>query len=128
MASELNEDWPTEIVLMEAPHEEPTHRDHAVFFTAIHERVHVSLTWNSESRGGVVTDVFLPWDFAPMRGARDQQFRHWFFDSVDWHPFPVTVDNVVSIEIDGEPFEPWHFVSGPIEWSIKRDWWSHEGG
>jgi hypothetical protein len=36
------------------------------------------------------------------------------------------VADVLKIELEDERFDPSNFVSGPVKWSIERDWFSLE--
>ena len=104
------------------------HKDHSTFILAMNEKKLVLLHFFSKSVARVVARTCAPMDFGPLPRARDRTDRYhfWDFDSEKGsHPLNILPDQVVSIELLSEGFDPvgfvtWDTTSEP--WFIKRDW------
>lgn len=102
------------------------HRDHTVFISALEARQKVRVTFFSKEDGHSLVRTCAPMDYGPSRRTPDKSDRYhlWDYES-DQRPHVLTLsaDQVASIELAGERFDPSEFVTWtPIEWFHRRDW------
>ncbi len=99
------------------------------FLEAIHKKNIVKVEINSKEKG-FITRKCVPFDFGPSRKFKDglDRFHFYDLDSPDGsHTLSITPNQLISIEITPENFEPSTYVtwSAPYNWFIKRDWGIH---
>jgi hypothetical protein len=102
--------------------------DHAVFLECLEGRQKVALTFFSQDDGQNLVRTCAPMDFGPTRIAKDglDRYHFWDYDSDQGrHPLMLLPDQIVSITILNEPFDPAEFVSWETNWHHPRDWGAH---
>jgi hypothetical protein len=95
------------------------------FIAAIHSKNKVSATFFSKEDGHTLVRRCAPMDFGPSRRAKDKsdRFHMWDYDSDEGrHTLSLLPNQLVSIEVLTESFDPGEFVTWPPNWFIKRDW------
>ncbi|PLS85451.1 MAG: hypothetical protein CYG60_12565 [Actinobacteria bacterium] len=66
-----------------------------------------------------------PMDFGPSRRARNpvDRYHFWDYDSdVGRHTLSLLPEQVVSMQLTDEYFEPGEFVTWNAQWFLPRDW------
>ena len=100
------------------------HKDHEKFVEAILQKKLVKIVFNSFQKGQIERKC-VPYDFAVSNKYKDRKVRYHFYDldSPDSnHNLPVFPEQLISLEILAESFNPEDFVSWTPRWTIKRDW------
>jgi len=95
------------------------------FIQAIHERRKLRITFYSEEDKCSLTRVCAPMDIGPSRKAKHQKdyFHVWDYESdTKPHPLPLTPNNIKSIELLDDFFDPGEFIDWTPKWFIARDW------
>ena len=98
------------------------------FINAIHARRKIRLTFYSKEDVGVLIRTCAPMDFGPSRRAKEKnnRFHVWDYDSdTRTHTLSLNPEQIVSIEVLEENFEPSEFITWDTSkstWFVKRDW------
>ena len=95
------------------------------FIEAIHSMNKVRVTFHSKEDGVTLSRVCAPMDYGPSRRAhnKDDRFHSWDYESDQQnHVLSLLPDQVISIEVLPDTFEPAEFVTWPPNWIITRDW------
>lgn len=92
------------------------------FKQAIDSQRKVKLTFFSQEDGHNLVRICAPMDFGPSRRAKNQddRFHLWDFESDKAnHVLSLLPDQVESIEIHNENFNPSEFIT----WSVSKSPW-----
>lgn len=95
------------------------------FISAIHSKNKIRLTFNSKEDGHALTRICAPMDFAPSSRAHNKsdRFHSWDYESdTRNHTLSLLPEQVISIEVLPETFNPADFVTWSTKWVIQRDW------
>lgn len=98
------------------------------FIAAIHSKNKARVTFYSKEDGKNLTRVCAPMDYGPSRRAhnKDDRFHSWDFESDQKnHVLSLLPEQVVSIEVLEEEFDPVDFVTWQPNWFIERNWGVH---
>ncbi|MGU3585912.1 hypothetical protein ACLBYD_22400 [Rhodococcus sp. C26F] len=101
---------------------------HDTFIKAIHEAKKVRLTFFSKEDRSPLTRICAPMDFGPSRITKDRQPRYhfWNFDSdKKSHTLSLPANQVISIELTNDTFDPSEFITWDINaspWHVARNW------
>ena len=104
------------------------HADHDAFIAGIDECKKIALTFVSkEDGGGTLVRTCAPMDFGPSSRAKNKSNRYhsWDYDSDSpdgRHTLSLLPEQVISIKLLEEGFDPSEFVSWPPDWHYPRDW------
>lgn len=94
------------------------------FISAIHSKSFLSITFNSGEKG-VITRKCVPFDYGVGRRYKDAIERYHFLDidSPDGsHNLSIKPEQIVTLEILDENFDPADYIKWQPNWIIKRDW------
>lgn len=95
------------------------------FIQAVHTKNKVRLTFFSKEDGRTLTRLCAPMDYGPSRRASDKSDRYhlWDYESdTRNHVLSLLPNQVVSMEVTDETFEPGEFITWDTDWFIPRDW------
>lgn len=95
------------------------------FIAAIHSKNKVRLTFHSKEDNGALVRTCAPMDYGPSSRAHDKsdRFHFWDYDSdKQRHTLSLLPEQVISIQVLGETFNPGEFVTWPTAWHVQRDW------
>ena len=95
------------------------------FVGAIHSKNKVILTFHSKEDGHSLTRTCAPMDYGPSTRAHNKsdRFHFWDYDSdTAKHTLSLLPEQVISIEVLPEKFDPAEFVTWQTNWIVKRDW------
>ena len=95
------------------------------FVGAIHSKNKVILTFHSKEDGHSLTRTCAPMDYGPSTRAHNKsdRFHFWDYDSdTAKHTLSLLPEQVISIEVLPETFDPAEFVTWQTNWIVKRDW------
>jgi hypothetical protein len=95
------------------------------FVGAIHSKNKVLLTFHSKEDGHSLTRTCAPMDYGPSTRAHNKsdRFHFWDYDSdTAKHTLSLLPEQVISIEVLPETFDPAEFVTWQTNWIVKRDW------
>jgi hypothetical protein len=95
------------------------------FIGAIRSRNKIRLTFHSKEDGRPLVRVCAPMDYGPSSRAHDKsdRFHSWDYDSdTVRHTLSLLSDQVISIEVLSDTFDPAEFVSWTPKWIVERDW------
>jgi len=98
---------------------------HEDFINAIRGKNKVKLTFYSKEDNSVLKRTCAPMDYGPSRRSHDKSDRYhlWDYDSdQDWHTLSLLPEQIVSIDVLDETFDPAEFITWDTEWFIARDW------
>ena len=101
------------------------HQVHKVFIDGIENCRKVSLTFFSQDDGHNLVRTCAPMDYGPTRVAADNADRYHFWDydsDKGRHPLMLLPDQVVSITVLDEVFDPAEFVTWETNWYHPRGW------
>jgi hypothetical protein len=102
------------------------HPDHKLFTAAIENRQKVLLTFASKEDGGAYqVRTCAPMDYGPRARAHDQSdcYHFWDYDSAEGaHTLSLLPDQVISIVVSDETFDPGEFVTWDPNWHHPREW------
>lgn len=82
------------------------------------------VTFDSNEKGRI-TRLCVPFDFGPSRRYKDGENRYHFYDldSPDGsHNLALLPDQIVSLELTDETFDPADYVTWTPNWFTPRDW------
>lgn len=94
------------------------------FIEAINQKKLVKIKVNTDEKG-VIERICVPYDFGPSRKYHDGKDRYHFLDldSPDGpHNLSKEPEDVISIEVTDEGFDPGDYVTWTPSWHIARDW------
>ncbi len=95
------------------------------FIGAIHSKNKIQLTFHSKKDGCTLTRTCAPMDYGSSSRAHDKsdRFHTWDYDSdKERHTLSLLPNQVISIEILPQTFDPAEFVTWKPSWIVKRDW------
>jgi hypothetical protein len=96
------------------------------FIQAIHDKRMIELSFRSKEDGGrILVRKCAPMDFGPSRRAREKndRFHVWDYESdTANHVLSLSPEQVTSITVLNETFEPADFVMWKPDWLIRRNW------
>lgn len=95
------------------------------FINAIRSLNKVRLTFHSKEDGSPLSRVCAPMDFGPSRRAhnKDDRFHFWDYESDQKnHVLSLLLNQIISIEVLSEQFDPSEFVTWQPDWFVARDW------
>lgn len=96
------------------------------FIQAIHEKKIVKVQINSYEKW-IIERFCIPFDFWPSRIFKDKLDRYHFWDlnSPDGskHNLSILPDQLLSLIITEDNFNPWDYVKREPKRFIARDWW-----
>jgi len=95
------------------------------FINAIHSKSKIQLTFFSKEDQGVLIRLCAPMDYGPSRRTKNQddRFHFWDYESDKKnHVLSLLPNQVVSMTVLEENFEPEEFISWETNWFVKRDW------
>jgi len=98
------------------------------FIEAIHARKRIRLSFHSKEDGRTLVRTCAPMDLGPSRQAHDKsdRFHFWDYDSDKArHTLSLLPQQIVSIEVLSDNFDPAEFVSWEPDWFVARDWGSY---
>lgn len=101
--------------------------NHLKFIQSIHDKKVVSVCFDSKEKG-TITRSCIPFDFGPSRRYKDGMDRFHFFDldSPDGnHTLSILAEQLRTLEISDNSFEPGDYVTWKTNWFVKRDWGIH---
>lgn len=100
------------------------------FLRAIEEKLLVMVTFKSNDKGILVRKC-VPFDFGPSKKPdaidKTEKYHFWDLESPSippQHNLPVKPENIISIELSKENFDPKDYITwpAPYNWFIARDW------
>jgi len=94
------------------------------FIEAINNKKIVRVRVNTFEKG-IIERLCVPFDYGPSRKYRDGSDRYHFYDldsPEGKHNLSVLPDQVLSLEITKDEFDPGEYVKWTPNWHIKRDW------
>ena len=102
--------------------------NHNDLIAAIHARQMVLVTWPSQEDGGLILQrACAPMDFGPSRRTKDglDRYHFWDYDSDSGTPHPLSLlpEQISSVEVLNETFDPAGFVTWPTDWHVQRTSW-----
>lgn len=94
---------------------------------AINTKVIVNLTFNTKEKGLIIRQC-IPFDFGPSRRFKDGIDRFHFYDidsPDDNHTLSIVPEQINSLTLTNNSFDPKHYVTWRPNWIIARDWGSY---
>ncbi len=95
------------------------------FIEAIRSMNKISVTYFKKKDESTVTRTCAPMDIGPHKRFPDkgEYYQVWDYDGSNGpHPSPLKSDQIISVNILSEKFDPSEFVTWQTEWTIPRDW------
>jgi len=95
------------------------------FIDAIHSKNKIRLTFHSKEDRQELTRTCAPMDYGPSTRANNKsdRFHSWDYDSdTARHTLSLLPEQVISIEVLIDTFEPAEFVTWQPNWIVQRDW------
>lgn len=95
------------------------------FIDAIHNKKKIRVTFYSKKDETYVTRLCAPMDFGPHARFPDKGDRYHIWDyegSSGPHQAPLDPEQIQSIDVLDEEFDPSEFVTWETNWFIPRDW------
>lgn len=96
-----------------------------VFLQAIHEKSIVIIKFNSKEKG-IIERRCVPFDYGPGTRDKNKVDKYHFYDlnsPSGRHNLSILPDQLLSLELSGEKFEPGEYVTWtPTNWMVKRNW------
>lgn len=95
------------------------------FIASIHSKSKIRVTFFSKEDGHALSRVCAPMDFGPSRRAADKsdRFHMWDYESdTKNHTLSLLPDQIQSIEVLPEHFDPAEFITWQTNWFVLRDW------
>ena len=96
-----------------------------IFLEALHGKRKARVEFYSMEDKRQIERICAPMDFGPSRRSKDQsnRFHLWDFTSdTKSHTLSLIPDQIKSIEIMPDSFDPSEFVSWKPRWFVPRDW------
>lgn len=95
------------------------------FLAAIHSKKLVECTFDSIDEGRK-TRICVPFDYGPWRrnmSPNPDRFHFYDLDSPDGkHNLSILPNQVISLKILNQDFEPGDYIKWSPNWFISRDW------
>ena len=94
------------------------------FLNAINQMMILRITFNSYEKG-TITRTCIPFDFGPSRKYKDGLDRYHFYDldsPEGSHTLSILPEQVISITLTKDNFEPGEYINWKTNWITKRDW------
>lgn len=91
---------------------------------AINQMLIVRVTFNSHEKG-VISRTCIPFDFGPSRRYKDGLDRYHFYDldsPEGSHNLSILPEQIASITLTGDNFDPSDYITWTPNWIIKRNW------
>lgn len=104
------------------------HSDHGVFIQGIHDKKKIRLTFLSKEDEAILVRLCAPMDFGPSSRAKVKVDRYhlWDYESdTGPHTLSLLPNQIKSMELTVEEFDPIEFVTWTPNWLISRDWGIH---
>ena len=99
--------------------------NHEKFLQAIHEKKRIKIQFNSPKKG-VIERLCIPFDFGPSRRNLEpnpDRYHLYDLDSPEGsHTLSILPEQLTSIEIINQSFEPAEYITWIPNWFIERDW------
>lgn len=97
--------------------------NHEKFLQAIQEKKIVLIKKHTEEKG-IIERRCVPYDYAVGKRFKDNIKRYWTWHIETKHPSPVKSEDIISIEILDEYFDPADYINWnpPYDWEIQRNW------
>lgn len=95
------------------------------FIAAIHSKSKVRVTFFSKKDAHNLSRVCAPMDYGPSRKAADKsdRFHMWDYESdTKNHTLSLLPDQIQSIEVLAEQFDPAEFITWQTNWFVPREW------
>lgn len=95
------------------------------FVEAIKAKRKLRLTFYSKQDGHNLTRTCAPMDYGPSRRTNHKKDRYHFWDyesDTKNHTLSLLPEQIVSIDILADKFEPSEFVTWETNWFVSRDW------
>lgn len=95
------------------------------FIQAIHNKKKAIITYYSKKDNAPVRRQCAPLDIGPHARYPDKgdYYFIWDYDGSDKaHPVPKKAEDIISLEILDEEFDPSEFITWDTNWTIPRDW------
>lgn len=95
------------------------------FIDAIHSKNKIRLAFHSKEDGHALTRTCAPMDYGPGTRAHNKsdRFHSWDYDSdTERHTLSLLPEQVISIEVLSDLFDPAEFVTWQPNWIVQRDW------
>ena len=96
-----------------------------VFLHRINDKKKIRLTFLSKEDEAILVRLCAPMDFGPSSRAKVKvdKYHLWDYESdTGPHPLPLLPNQIKSMELTVEDFDPGEFVSWTPNWLISRDW------
>lgn len=98
---------------------------HETFIRAIHDKKKIIITFFSNEDGHILRRECAPFDYGPSKRYKDKSPRYHMFDYTSdsgSHVLSILPNQLKSITITDEDFDPSELVSWTPQWHIQRDW------
>ena len=95
------------------------------FIQAIQEKKKVRIAFLSKEDGSILVRKCAPMDYGPSRRAhlQNDRFHLWDYESdTKIHTLSLNPEQVKTIVVLDEVFDPVEFVTWEPNWIVKRDW------
>ena len=95
------------------------------FIAAIHSKSKIRVTFFSKEDRRNIVRLCAPMDFGPSRRAADKsdRFHMWDYESDKKnHTLSLIPNQVVSIDVLDQNFDPAEFITWSTDWFVQRDW------
>lgn len=91
------------------------------FIKAIHNANLVEVTFDSKSKG-MMTRTCAPMDYGPSRRSSSDEPKYHFYNTDSSHPMPLSEEQITTMNVLEEKFNPENIVHWEPNWFIERDW------
>lgn len=98
---------------------------HETFINAIHSKNKLLVHFFSKEDRGTLVRTCAPMDYGPSRRARvkNNRYHFWDYDSdTRSHTLSLNPEQIQSIEVLEDKFDPAEFVTWATSWFVQRDW------
>ena len=98
------------------------------FINAIHSKNKIKVTFYSKEDGRNLVRLCAPMDFGPSRRAHNKsdRFHMWDYESDQkQHVLGLLPEQIVSLQVQADSFQPSEFVTWKTNWIVARDWGLH---
>lgn len=95
------------------------------FISAILSKNRIRVTFFSKEDGHNLTRECAPMDFGPSRRAnnRSDRYHMWDYESDQKnHTLSLLPNQIVSINVLPQHFDPSEFITWKTNWFVERDW------
>ena len=101
------------------------HSDHGIFIQGIHDKKKIRLTFLSKEDEAILVRLCAPMDFGPSSRAKVKvdRYHSWDYESdTGPHTLSLLPNQIKSIDLTDEEFDPAEFVEWTPNWLVSRDW------